>query len=181
MKITRKQMVNAVGNVDKVDILLHYINIYLDVFEINTPLRAAHFMAQCCHETGGLKFLKEKGNSKYFKKYEQGRLGKMLGNTQAGDGEKYKGRGLLHLTGRSNYKAYQKSGYCKGDIIENPELLEQPIGAIKSGMWWWMKHKLNALADKDAFEAITRRVNGGTNGLEDRGRWLRIWKKELCA
>ena len=65
--------------------------------------------------------------------------------------------------------------------MENPELLEQPIGAIKSGMWWWMKHKLNALADKDAFEAITRRVNGGTNGLEDRGRWLRIWKKELCA
>ena len=181
MKITRKQMVNAVGNVDKVDILLHYINIYLDVFEINTPLRAAHFMAQCCHETGGLKFLKEKGNSKYFKKYEQGRLGKMLGNTKAGDGDKYKGRGLLHLTGRANYKAYHKSGYCKGDIMENPELLEQPIGAIKSGMWWWMKHKLNALADKDAFEAITRRVNGGTNGLEDRGRWLRIWKKELCA
>ena len=105
----------------------------------------------------------------------------MLGNTQAGDGEKYKGRGLLHLTGRANYKAYQKSGYCKGDIMENPELLEQPIGAIKSGMWWWMKHKLNALADKDAFEAITRRVNGGTNGLEDRNRWLRIWKKELCA
>lgn len=181
MKITRKQMINAVGNVDKVDILLHYINIYLDVFEINTPLRAAHFMAQCCHETGGLIYLREKGASKYFKKYEKGRLGKMLGNTQAGDGEKYKGRGLLHLTGRTNYKAYQTSEYCKGDIMENPELLEQPIGAIKSGMWWWMEHNLNALADKDAFEAITRRVNGGTNGLEDRERWLRIWKKELCA
>ena len=181
MKITRKQMVNAVGNVDKIDILLHYINIYLDVFEINTPLRAAHFMAQCCHETGGLKFLKEKGNSKYFKKYEQGRLGKMLGNTQAGDGEKYKGRGLLHLTGRANYKAYQKSGYCKGDIMENPELLEKPLGATKSGAWWWWKHGLNELADKDDVVAVTKHINGGTNGLTSRKRWLSKCKKVLRA
>ena len=174
-------MVNAVGNVDKVDILLHYINIYLDVFEINTPLRAAHFMAQCCHETGGLKFLKEKGNSKYFKKYEQGRLGKMLGNTKAGDGEKYKGRGLLHITGRANYKAYQDSGYCKGDIIENPELLEKPLGATKSGAWWWWKHGLNELADKDDVVAVTKRINGGTNGLASRKRWLAKCKKVLCV
>ena len=181
MKITRLQMYEILGDWDRVSYFLHYINEWCDVFHINTPMRMAHFMAQVCHETSGLRCMRELGKPSYFRKYEEGRLGKMLGNSMKGDGARYKGRGLMHITGRANYKAYQDSGYCKGDIMENPELLEQPIGAIKSGMWWWMKHKLNALADKDAFEAITRRVNGGTNGLEDRNRWLRIWKKELCA
>ena len=179
MKITRAQLINVVGYADKVDSLLHYINLYLDTFHINTPQRVAHFMAQCCHETGGLKFLKECGNSVYFKKYDKGKLAKMLGNTKPGDGERYKGRGLIHITGRANYQAYQDSGYCKGDIMSSPWLLEQPIGAAKSGMWWWMKHGLNELADKGDLVAVTKKVNGGTNGLEDRKRWFEKWKKAL--
>ncbi len=174
-------MISVVGYVDKVDIFLHYINQYLDTFHINTPQRAAHFMAQVCHETGGLKFLRELGKTSYFKKYDKGNLAKMLGNTMPGDGEKYKGRGLIHITGRANYQAYQDSGYCTGDIMSKPWLLEQPIGAVKSGMWIWLKFGCNALADKGDLLSITKKINGGTNGLEERKKWFVKWEKELCV
>lgn len=140
----------------------------------------AHFMAQVCHETSGLRCMRELGKSSYFRKYEEGRLGKMLGNNMKGDGARYKGRGLMHITGRANYKDYQDSGYCKGDIMENPELLEMPLGATKSGAWWWWKHGLNELADKDNVVAVTKRINGGTNGLASRkDGWQNV--KRYCA
>lgn len=181
MKITRLQMYEILGDWDRVSYFLHYINEWCDVFHINTPMRMAHFMAQVCHETSGLRCMRELGKPSYFRKYEEGRLGKMLGNNMKGDGARYKGRGLMHITGRANYKAYQDSGYCKGDIMENPELLEKPLGATKSGAWWWWKHGLNELADKDNVVAVTKRINGGTNGLASRKRWLAKCKKVLCS
>ena len=179
MKITREQLYKIIGDYNRVDRYLHYINKYLDVFEINTPLRASHFIAQCCHETAGFKFMKEQGKVNYFLKYDKGSLAKMLGNTKKGDGWKYRGRGFLMLTGRANFQSYQNSEYCKGDIMSNPELLEGQNGSVKSGMWWWFVHGLNELADKDDIVKITKKVNGGLNGIDDRKNWFGICKKVL--
>ena len=109
MKVTRKQMLEILPDAGRVDRYLHYINSWADTFEINTPLRMCHFLAQCCHETAGFKFMKEQGKVSYFSKYDKGRLAKMLGNTKKGDGWKYRGRGFLMLTGRANYQSYQNS------------------------------------------------------------------------
>lgn len=177
MKITRKQMIEIIGNEVRTDKFLHYINEWLDTFKINTPLRVCHYIAQCCHETDGLKYTKELGKTQYFIKYERGKLASQLGNTKLGDGPKYRGRGLIHITGRINYQAYQNSGFCRGDIMNEPQLLEQPLGAVKSSMWWWWKHGCNDIADKDNILALTKKVNGGTNGLESRKEWLAKAKK----
>ena len=179
MKITRAQLFAIVGDSVSTTDLLHYINIWADVFYINTPLRMCHFLAQCLHETNGFRNLTEVGNAAYLRKYDSGNLAKMLGNTQKGDGAKYRGRGLLMTTGRYNYQAYQNSGFCKGNIMEEPTLLANPLGATKSGMWWWWKRGCNALADKDDVVALRKKINGGTNGLEDVKRWLIKCKKEL--
>ena len=181
MKITRAQMLEIVGDANRVDRYLHYINNWADTFEINTPLRMAYFLGQVLHETNGLRQLKEAGKPAYFSKYDKGNLAKMLGNTQKGDGLKYRGRGFLMLTGRANYKAYQNSGFCKGDIMSQPELLETQNGSVKSGMWYWWKKGLNALADKDDILKVTKKVNGGTNGLSERTKWTDKCKKVLCV
>lgn len=181
MKVTREQFVKIIGDGQRTDRFLHYINQWAETFGINTPLRMAHFLAQVLHETNGLRQMREFGQPRYFNKYEQGKLGKMLGNTQKGDGNRYKGRGMLMLTGRANYQAYQNSGYCKGDIMSQPELLEGPVGGTKSGMWYWWKKGLNEIADKDDIVKVTKAVNGGANGLEERKKWLVICKKYLCA
>lgn len=163
---------------DKVDKYLPYINGYADTFNINTNLRMAHFLAQVAHETMELAHIREIGNANYCYRYEVGKLGKMLGNTQKGDGYKYKGRGFLHLTGRANYRAYTKSKYCKGDVEKEPKLLEQPLGAVKSGMWYWLIHGLNEVADKNDIVAVRKKINGGTNGLESCKKY---WKRALIA
>ena len=75
--------------------------------------------------------------------------------------------------------AYKNSPRCKGDIITHPELLENPLGAVKSAMWFWESHGLNKLADKDSVLAVTRRINGGTNGLESRKNYLARAKEAL--
>lgn len=173
MKVTKEQILEIMPNAAKyVDKYLVYINGYSEMFKIDTPQRMAHFLAQIAHESNELRNVKEIGNKNYFHKYDVGKLKQMLGNLKEGDGYKYRGRGLIQITGRANYQAYQKSGYCKGDIMENPQLLEQPLGAVKSAMWWWYKHDLNKLADSDSFTAITKTINGGTNGLESRRKYL---------
>jgi len=145
-------------------------------YGINTPLRIAHFMAQLSHESGGFKYLKELGNNAYFKKYE-GR--KDLGNIFAGDGLKYKGRGFIQITGRANYTELSKD--LKIDFVNNPELLEQEANAIISALWFWNKKGLNALADVDNITAITKKINGGLNGFEDRKRLLENYKNLLLV
>ena len=140
------------------------INKWSSHFEINTPLRMAHWLAQVAHESGELLFTKELASGKAY----EGR--KDLGNTQKGDGVRYKGRGLIQITGRANYKKY--ADFCGFDGVAKPELLEQPLGAVKSAMWYWQTHGLNELADRDDDRAITKRINGGTNGLDDRRKYL---------
>ena len=113
------------------------------------------------------------------KAYDTGKLAIKLGNTPEadGDGQKYKGRGLIQVTGRANYEAYKQ--YCGFDVVKQPELLAKPVGAIRSSMWFWKSKGLNELADRDEFTAITKRINGGTNGIEDRRKYLARAKKVL--
>lgn len=133
--------------------------------QINTRLRIAAFLAQIGHESGSLVYSKEIGGQIYFAKYD-GR--KDLGNTQQGDGVRFCGRGLIQITGRANYGRASQALFGDDRLLKNPELLEQPEWAAKSAVWYWSTRNLNALADQDRFTDITRAINGGTNGLEDR-------------
>ena len=143
----------------------------LNSYYINTPLRISHFMAQIEHESGGFKYLKELGNDAYFLKYD-GR--KDLGNTEAGDGLRFKGRGYIQITGRSNYTVLSKD--TRIDFLNNPKLLEQEANGMISALWFWNKRKLNDLADIDNIDKITKVINGGKNGIEDRKRLLKKYK-----
>lgn len=133
--------------------------------QINTRLRIAAFLAQIGHESGSLVYVKELGSHEYLDKYD-GR--KDLGNTQPGDGAKFAGRGLIQVTGRANYLAASKVLFGDDRLLKTPELLEQPEWAAESAVWFWSSRNLNALADADRFTDLTKRINGGANGLEDR-------------
>jgi putative chitinase len=136
-------------------------------FEIDTPRRQAAFLAQLAHESGSLRYVKEIADGSAY----EGR--KDLGNTSPGDGVKYRGRGLIQVTGKANYTA---CGLALGlDLLSSPELLETPENACRSAGWFWQWKKLNEHADADRFGALTRAINGGYNGLDDRiSHWLRI-------
>lgn len=137
-------------------------------YEVNTELRIAHFWAQMAHETGGFRWFKELGGREYFEKYEGRRD---LGNTQKGDGYKYRGRGIIHLTGRHNYRKFgEKIGF---DLIGNPDRAEDPDIAVLVALQYWKDRKLNKYADKDDIRAVTKRINGGYNGLRDRENYLK--------
>jgi putative chitinase len=145
-------------------------------FEINTPVRQAAFLAQVGHESGGLHWMVElwdptPAQRRYETRYD-------LGNTAPGDGYKYRGRGLIQLTGRGNYK---RAGDALGvDLVEHPELLGEPGLACRSAGWFWRSHGCNELADAGKFEAITKVINGGLNGYPERlGLWERA--KEVLA
>jgi len=101
------------------------------------------------------------------------------GSEASGDGWRFKGRGYIGTTGRDNYKAYANSEFCKGDLMAHPEWLAQAPGDLKSALFFWYKNGLNALADKDDVNAVTKRVNGGYNGLANRGYLLRRFRKEF--
>lgn len=135
-------------------------------FGISTPQQQAAFLAQVAHESGSLRYTRELADGRAY----EGRGD--LGNTQPGDGPRYKGRGLLQITGRANYAA---CGAALGlDLIARPELLEIPEGACRSAGWFWQTRQLNKLADTDSFGMLTKRINGGFNGIDDRiACWLR--------
>ena len=129
-------------------------------FCINTPARQASFVAQIGHESGQLQYVRELASGDAY----EGR--RDLGNTAPGDGRRYKGRGLIQITGRANYAA---CGAALGlDLLAQPELLEQPANACRSAAWFWRTHGLNELADSGDQVKVTRRINGGTNGLAER-------------
>jgi putative chitinase len=137
---------------------------------INTGLRIAHFVAQMAHESA-FRYMEELGGADYFTKYD-GR--KDLGNTQPGDGARYKGRGIIQLTGRTNYTNYgQKLGV---DLVNKPELAADPIVATQVACLYWTERRINVSADADDVSAVTRRINGGLNGIDDRIMKLKIAK-----
>ncbi len=89
---------------------------------------------------------------------------------------RFKGRGFIQITGRANYQAYANSGYCVGDLMSHPEWLCESPGNQKASMWFWKTKGLNALADRDDVKAITKKVNGGYNGLANRQYYYRRFK-----
>ncbi len=135
-------------------------------FDINTKARQAAFIAQIGHESGQLRYVRELASGSAY----EGR--KDIGNTMPGDGVKYKGRGLIQITGKANYVALMMA--LGIDCLEHPEVLEEPVNASRSAAWFWKDRGLNELADQGNFLAITKRINGGTNGLEDRQA---LWAK----
>lgn len=126
--------------------------------------RLAHFMAQLCHESGGFRYMEELASGAAY----EGRAD--LGNTQPGDGKRFKGRGPLQITGRLNYRNY---GRIIGiDLERHPEVAALPSIGLHVALEYWQKNNLNALADTDDVLRITKRINGGTNGLADRKKHL---------
>lgn len=166
----------------------------MDKFKVDTPLRLSHFLAQCAHESGNFKFVRENLNysaeglmkvfKKYFpnetlaKQYERkantianrvyaNRMGN--GDENSGDGAKYAGKGYIQLTGKTNYAAFDK--FVDENILENPDLVATKYPLL-SAAWFWNSRNLNLDADKGDTDvvttAITKKVNGGTHGLADR-------------
>lgn len=171
MAITEKQLQQILPNAGRqAGVFVPALNAAMGKYGIVTRLRMAAFLAQTGHESGQLRYVRELGNDKYLAKYDTGRLAQRLGNTPEadGDGQKYRGRGLIQVTGRANYEACSEALFGDARLLATPELLEHPVYAAMSAGWFWHKHGLNSLADRGEFLAITKRINGGANGLEDR-------------
>jgi putative chitinase len=154
---------------DKASVFLGPLNAAMSEFQINTPLRVAAFLAQIGHESGQLQYVKELASGEAYEKRRD------LGNIEPGWGIRFKGRGLIQVTGYYNYCAAMVK--LDLDCVTHPELLEQPINAARVSAWWWADRGLSQLADagtEDSFKTITKRINGGTNGWDDR---LALYKK----
>ena len=158
----KKAMPNV--SLAKLAVLLPDLTDALEEAKINTPKRVAAFLAQVGTESGDFKYFEELASGD---KYE-GR--KDLGNTQKGDGRRYKGRGPIQLTGRANYRAFTKAiGTKYGvDFEKNPELLATPKWGFKAAAWFWNMRNLNQYADQGNIDAVSYRVNGGWNGRDER-------------
>jgi len=183
-----REMIGANPYLDYWYNALHQI---LPAYDINTPERVAAFMAQCAHESGYFKFLKENLNyraeslmktwPRHFptmeiaKQYERqpqkianrayaNRMGN--GDEASGDGWRYLGRGLIQLTGKENYSWFAAS--IETPVEEMPEYLQTFEGAVQSACWFWDQNGLNKFADSRDIQTMSRRINGGTIGLDDR-------------
>ena len=153
-----------------------YITEAMERFEINTPLRQAAFLSQIGHESCGLVCTREIWCPQQcaWQAHYEGRAD--LGNTEPGDGMRFMGRGLIQITGRSNYR---DCGVALGQDFENsPALLELPHWAALSAGWYWQSRRINALADKRLVADITRKINGGLTGLADR---LALYQRACVA
>lgn len=158
-----------------------YLTAAMAEFEINNPLRVAAFLAQLLHESGSFRWMEEIwGPTGAQRRYEPpNKLARRLGNTQPGDGHRFKGRGPIQLTGRDNYARY--GAELGVDLVGNPQLAAQPEVAFRVAGLYWRKNGLNELADKQWFKTITKRINGGFNGLPDRVRYYNRAKLALGA
>ena len=146
-----------------------------DKYAINTSERIRCFIAQVAHESGSFHYVKELASGEAY----EGRTD--LGNTEIGDGIKFKGRGLIQVTGRANYQVCSKFLFADDRLLLQPSLLEQPVNALNSACWFWNIKNLNFICDQDAtythlykdkpynkFQWLTIRINGGLNGYADR-------------
>lgn len=149
----------------RAEVLAPLLSSTMNEFEIDTPKRQAAFIAQLAHESGSFLYVREKTDGRAY----EGRQD--LGNVFSGDGLRYIGRGFMQITGRRNY---QVAGLGLDlPLVESPELLEELPIAARSAGWFWKHNKLNQFADENRFGALTRAINGGYNGLDDRiGFWL---------
>jgi putative chitinase len=134
-------------------------------YKITSGRRMAHFVAQIAHESAAFRYAEELASGDAY----EGRSD--LGNSEPGDGRRFKGRGLIQLTGRANYAAYSRAAGV--DYLARPQLLaSDAAAAVDVACWYWHTRRLNTLADADDVKAITRRINGGYNGLDDRIDYL---------
>lgn len=183
MPITTQQLLQILPSAGpKAGVFASALNLAMDRFQINTTLRMAAFIAQVGHESGQFRYVRELGGDQYLSKYDTGPLAKRLGNTPEadGDGQKYRGRGLIQITGHDNYLACSKALFGDDRLLRTPELLEQAEWACKSAAWFWNSRNLNALADVGDMNGITRRINGGMNGLAERLEFYDRAKKVLA-
>lgn len=152
-----------------IDPLVQYLNVYFPKYEMNNYMRICHFLAQAAHESAGFRTLEEYASGSAY----EGRAD--LGNTKKGDGVRYKGRGIFQLTGRANYRDMGKK--LGLDLENNPDLAETPEVSVLTALEYWKSRKLSPFADKDDVTTITKKINGGLNGFEDRKQYLAKAKK----
>ncbi len=191
MEVSEKQLVTAgLCSFLMATKWCHELNNTMNRFEINTPYRVAGFLAQVSHESGGFQFIVENLNysaealtrvwpsrfppdiaAAYAKNPEKianraycNRMGN--GDEASGDGWTYRGRGLIQLTGKDNYAAFSLE--CDNEALVDPNQVAEPALAAESAGWFWSRNGLNALADAQDIVGMTRRINGGTNGIDHR-------------
>lgn len=193
MQITKEQLQSCIGKNPYLDYWVHALNEILPEYEITTPQRVAAFVAQTAHESGNYVFLKENLNYKaaslrrVFPKYfpddaiaaQYANKGERIanrvyanrmgnGDEASGDGYRYCGRGLIQLTGKNNYQNFADS--IETPVEEVSEYLGTFEGAVQSGCWFWETNNLNKWADAGDIKTMTKIINGGYIGLEDRIR-----------
>jgi putative chitinase len=157
----------------RVEELLPHMLLTMVEYDISTPLRQAHFLAQLAHESGSFNYVEEIASGEDYEYRDD------LGNTEPGDGVRFKGRGLIQITGRANYTA---CGEDLGvDLVKNPTRLADNDLACLSAGWFWATNDLNRYADRDDVEMVTRIINGGLNGYDERQYFLSIAREVLLA
>lgn len=170
MMLTPEHLARAIGcPITRAEVWCAHLNAAMARFQIDSAARQSVFLAQVAHESGRLRWVRELwGPTPAQRGYE---MRVDLGNTQPGDGWRYRGRGLIQITGRANYR---RCGEALGlDLVNHPELLEQRDHAAMSAAWYWSHRGLNSLADAGDFDRITRIINGGQNGREERrAQWM---------
>ncbi len=165
---------------DRVTAYLPHLNDAMAMFDIDTPLRTAAFIAQLAHESGSFVWMKEIwGPTDAQRRYEPpAALAAKLGNSQPGDGKRYMGRGPIQLTGRDNYRRF---GELLGlDLVGNPDQAALPDAGFKIAGLYWKSRDINAPADAGDVREVTRRINGGSNGLADRSDYFERAKQVLA-
>jgi len=172
MTADQLRLIFAHAKEEKILLFLDPLNVTMEIYEINTTIRQSHFLAQVGHESGELRYREEIASGKAY----EGR--KDLGNIYPGDGVKFKGRGLIQLTGRTNYTAY--GNYVGRSFLDNPnDIATDTFLCADVAGWFWHKKKLNTYADTDDIKTITKRINGGLNGFDDRKRLYSIARQVL--
>lgn len=159
-------------------VFLPYLIQFCADYDLTTPVRLAAFFGQVLHESSEFRYVRELGSQAYLEKYDTGALAQQLGNTPVDDddGQQYRGRGLIQITGRDNYQRCSKA--LGMDLLADPQLLEQPEFAVRSACWYWSYKGLNDFADAYDYRGITKRINGGFTGMDSR---IRYWERARRA